>query len=203
VKSAADEYLVAHVLVRTVLSRSARVAPHTWRFRNGKHGRPEIDGTPDVHGLRFNLSHTRGLVGCAVRWGSDIGIDLEAIEGGRPVPVHIADRSFAPPETSALRAAPPTERARLFYAFWTLKEAYLKARGLGLAVPLDWVTFALHPGLPIVVHFHPGLGDVADAWEFRLIDPTPCHLLALAVHRGTPQTRISIEEVDLLGLVTG
>jgi len=199
--SVADEYLAAHAVLRATLSRFVDVPPHAWRFRRSEQGRPEIDGAADVDGLRFSLSHTRGLVGCAVAWGSDVGIDLEAIQPHRPAPTQIAERSFAPAEVATLRAAAPAQRTRLFYELWTLKEAYLKARGLGLTVPLTWVTFSFHPGSPIAVQLHPALDDVADAWDFRLLQPTSGHMMALAMRRRAPSDLISIEEIDLYGLV--
>lgn len=196
IDSAADEYLVAHVLTRTLLSRFANVAPDAWRFRRTEHGRPEIIGADGVAGLRFNLSHSTGVVACAVARGRDVGIDVESFRGGRSMPVDLARRFFARPEVSAIENASPAEQVWLFCAHWTLKEAYLKARGLGLSVRLDWVTFALNQALPILADVHPALGETPDNWEFRLAGLTSRHVLALALGRGELPAVVHFEEID-------
>lgn len=90
--------------------------------------------------LRFNLSHTEGLVVLAVA-ETDVGVDVEWLDRpGRTV--ELADRYFAPAETAALRALPVDQQRDRFFDLWTLKESYIKARGLGLAIPLASFTFS-------------------------------------------------------------
>jgi hypothetical protein len=96
-----------------------------------------------VPDLRFNISHTDGLIACAVTIGREVGVDVET---RRPSLLHdVAGRHFAPREVSDLRSLPELEQDRVFFDYWTLKEAYIKARGFGLALPLGDFAFKLNP----------------------------------------------------------
>ncbi|MDB4983274.1 MAG: 4-phosphopantetheinyl transferase [Myxococcales bacterium] len=181
-------YLFAHALVRAVLSRYWSATPPTdWRFVTNPQGRPEIAPGLASLPLRFNLSHTEGLVACAVALGRDVGVDVEHIEP--PVlDLGIADHCFAPSEVRGLMAQPESARRERFFAIWTLKEAYIKARGLGLSLPLDKFAFEL-PALAITID--PALNDDAAHWHFEQRSPTPLHRLALAVRRA-PHERLNV-----------
>jgi 4'-phosphopantetheinyl transferase len=127
------EHLVAHALKRQALSRFApSVDPRDWRFVAGEHGKPSI--VEPACRLRFNLSHTDGLVACLVALEAEVGVDVEQT-ARRSDTVGIADRFFAVPEVEALRALPESAQRARFFEYWTLKEAYIKARGMGLALP--------------------------------------------------------------------
>jgi 4'-phosphopantetheinyl transferase len=165
VASRRREYLAAHALVRTTLSRYADVEPAAWTFRENAWGRPEVVG----HALRFSLSHTDGLVAVAVTHDRDVGIDVEALDR-RPATPELADHFFAPVEAAAVRAQP--ER---FLEYWTLKEAYVKARGMGMAIPLDQFWFD-GPELALTA-------VDAERWRFERFRPTANHALAVCVER--------------------
>jgi len=134
------EHLVSRALVRWVLSRYRPVSPREWRFRTNAHGRPEVDATPP---LRFNLSNCPELVVCAVVGAGEIGIDAEPVDRAEQV-LRLAPRFLSPPEQVAL-AALPGEAARRGRALllWTIKEAYAKALGVGLSLPLQDATFTV------------------------------------------------------------
>jgi len=175
-------FLATRALLRTVLSNYADVAPADWRFATGKHGKPRIGApriTPFIH---FNVANTPGLVVCAVSVAHELlGVDAERINceaeiGG------LADRYFSPSEVRALRALPACEQPRRFLAFWTLKESYIKARGLGLTVPLDHFSFLI--GDVIDITFDARLADDATRWRFALLDAPPCHIIAIGVDTG-------------------
>jgi 4'-phosphopantetheinyl transferase len=143
-------YRAAHVLLRSALTRQLPLPPAQWRFRSGVHGRPEVDTTilTSATGLRFNLSHTRELVCCAVTRAGAVGVDAEC---RRPIRdrLALAQRFFTAGEAAAIAAARhdgEMAEAASFYAFWTLKEAYVKARGLGISMGLDQFAFRLEPG---------------------------------------------------------
>ena len=134
------------MLLRRVLSRYLPVDPGAWRFGNGPYGRPDI--LEPVCPLRFSVAHTGGLIVIGVCAGAEVGVDVERRDRGR-VPLPVADRWFAPAEAAALRALPVAARRRRFLELWTLKEAYVKARGLGLlAMPLDRFVIDLAGGAP-------------------------------------------------------
>jgi 4'-phosphopantetheinyl transferase len=208
-RDAADRsrYLFAHALVRATLSRYApETAPPAWRFRLGAHGRPEIAAGAGTPPLRFNLSHTEGLVACAVALGRDVGVDVEHTATPRfdvDACLEIAASNFAPSEIAALAALPREARRERFFAIWTLKEAYIKARGLGLALPLARFAFDLPPSAAseIRVRFAPEIGDDAAGWHLARMGPTPAHALALAARRARGErleVRVCEARVDSL-----
>jgi 4'-phosphopantetheinyl transferase len=176
------DYLVAHAFTRLVLSRYAPITPSLWEFRANTHGRPEIAAPRGYPALRFNLSHTFELIACGVALNRAIGVDTE--DTRRVVnTTEIAERFFSPAEVAALRALPSPARARRFFEYWTLKESYTKARGLGLSLPLEQLSFHVDPSGTVSVSFERGLRDDARSWEFTLFHPTPWHVLAVAIER--------------------
>src|SRR5262249_29679294 len=123
--------VVSRALLRTTLSRYAPVDPADWRFERGPFGRPQI-ARPGAHGPPFVLSHTRELAACAVTDGAAVGVDVEPL--GREVGDLLeADSILSENEIESLRRLPPRARAERFLELWTLKEAYAKALGTGLA----------------------------------------------------------------------
>src|SRR5262249_34856673 len=130
-------HLLARVLVRMSLSQLTTVDPRDWQFSQTPEGRPELASPAfGAEALRFNVSHTPGLVACAVARTDDVGIDVES--GARSIPTaELAGRFFSPAEAEHIAAFDTPLRQARFLALWTLKEAYLKARGFGLSLPLD------------------------------------------------------------------
>jgi 4'-phosphopantetheinyl transferase len=187
-------FLLTRALVRTTLSRYAAVPPAQWKFIANVHGRPEIldrpSGVPD---LRFNLSHTDGLIACAVTIGREVGVDVEQVT--RHLTHDVASRYFAPAEVTDLKRLPEGEQQRVFFDYWTLKEAYIKARGFGLALPLGDFAFKLGPPHPPQITFEPSLGDDPATWQFLQAWPTPLHRLGLAVRREGADLPVRIREV--------
>jgi 4'-phosphopantetheinyl transferase len=179
---ARHEYLITRALCRTVLSRYADVAPTEWEFRENPWGRPEI-ALPAAGHIRFNLSNTRGLIACAVALEGDVGVDVESLNRAGDL-LEIADRFMAPPESAVIRALPPDEQAHRFFVYWTLKEAYIKARGMGLSIPLDKFWFLPDGQSPASstarLVLDPSLDDDASAWSFAQFQPTDRHLAAVA-----------------------
>jgi 4'-phosphopantetheinyl transferase len=172
-------YLATRVLVRTVLSKYESVAPADWVFSADAHGRPTIVGLGAW--LNFNLSNTHGLVVCAVAREIAVGVDVENTE--RAAPVELAERFFARVEVEALNALHSAERASRFFDYWTLKESYIKARGIGLALPLDRFAFSFEPGNSPRIAIDPVLGDDASAWDFVQLRPTATHLVSVCARR--------------------
>ena len=177
------EYLLTRVLARTTLSRYVEVEPSAWRFTLGPHGKPEIEAGQAETRLRFNLSNTTGLIACLVAIDRDVGIDVEWTRR-RGETVQIADRFFSTEETAALHALPETEQRERFFDFWTLKEAYIKARGMGLALPLDQFTFHMPghmAGSKPTVSFDPRMKEDPARWQFECVRPSAEHRMATAI----------------------
>ncbi len=169
------QFLVSHAFVRNVLSRYAPVAAASWQFETNSHGRPYIVQPASELDLRFNLSHTEGATVVAVARSLEIGVDVENVRRGGSL-LEIADRFFSPYEVAQLAHDP-----ELFFDFWTLKEAYIKGRGLGLSIPLDGFSFDLADRQKPAISFHEGCPDDPAAWQFVLRRAGPDHRWALAV----------------------
>jgi 4'-phosphopantetheinyl transferase len=163
-------FLAAHALLRALLAAHGIPAPV---FQSGPFGKPELVGAPGD--VRFSLSHTRGLVAAALATRDDLGVDVELAERAVDA-TGLAGRFFAPAEAACIAATPPENRQGAFLRLWTLKEAFAKAVGLGLSLPLD--SFAFGPGGFTCA---PAQGP-ADAWCF-LARPCadPAGHLALAL----------------------
>jgi len=173
-------YVGAHGLLRRALSQHAPVRPADWRF-SGKEGeRPEIAEPDRSPRLRFSLSHTRSVAACAIVPELDVGFDVEDLT--REAPMEVAER-FAPSERAALAALGPGPREELFFAYWTLKEAYMKARGLGLAIALDQIVFDVSRAT-IEIAFGEGCPDDEKAWRFESWPVSDTCRAALAVKTG-------------------
>jgi len=159
-------YLVTRAMVRTVLSRYAEVDPKEWRFAINAYGKPSIASElAGARGVEFNVSHTDGLVVLGVTRERAIGVDVENVRS-RNASIEIADRYFAHAEVEALRALPRKLQQQRFFAYWTLKESYIKARGIGLSIPLDRFAFDLDDAAGIRMTIDPRLQDEPEHWAF-------------------------------------
>jgi 4'-phosphopantetheinyl transferase len=170
-------FLLGHGLVRLALSRHSDVDPRNWRFCLGPHGRPEIAAPPSR--LRFTLSHTRGLTGCAVIQDQDIGLDVEDTSCGASIDV--AKHFLSTPEMRDYLAAPAAVQPRRFFEYWTLKEAYMKARGFGFSLPFDRFSFYRDRRGVWRIAFAPSFDDDPGGWWFRSWQIGSLHQAALAV----------------------
>jgi 4'-phosphopantetheinyl transferase len=159
------EYLQTRALVRQALSAYAPTAPSAWRFRTGPHGRPELD-LPSP--LRFNLSNCQGLVTCLVGMDREIGVDVEPVDRAADV-LELAERILSPAERRELDGLATTEaRHDLALSLWTLKEAYLKARGLGLTLPPPSLSFSTAPGA-ISLRAAADIEPAPEGWTFASV----------------------------------
>lgn len=183
--------LITRAFVRDLLSYYANVAPSDWCFEKGTKDKPEIINPPLP--LRFNLSHTQGLIICAVTLEDDIGCDVENITRSNDV-LAIANRFFSTLETTELFSLPKGQQRNRFFDYWTLKESYIKAWGLGLAIPLKDFTFKItddlveiKPGFiaknSIKLQFAQHRKDNANKWRHWLLYPnnTEQHRIAIAL----------------------
>jgi len=158
-------YLLTRAMVRTVLSRYATIAPQDWTFAANAYGKPSIANEHALaQTIAFNVSHTGVAVVMAVSASGPLGVDIESLK--RKAPVELAQAYFAPTEAAALAQLPADQQAQRFFQYWTLKEAYIKARGMGLSIPLDQFSFDFAPPAGLRFATDPGLGDEAAQWQF-------------------------------------
>ncbi len=171
--------LTTRALVRLVLSRYEDRRPQAWRFGRNAYGRPFV---PDSS-LGFSISHTEGAVAVLVAREKAVGVDVECVERVRVNWQDIADYAFSSDELAALRRVDPPRKIARFFEVWTLKEAYAKAKGIGLSLP--WRQFTVCPDRnPVDIAFHSGLSDDAAGWRLLQIRPTSRHVGAVALHCG-------------------
>ena len=160
----------AHGVLRTVLARYTGDDPRSLVFEEVGNGRPELRG----RAVRFNLSHTAGLVLVGVTRDDDLGVDVEVIDAERGRDELLAARVFTPRELAAWRAE---DHPNGFFDRWTLKESYMKARGDGLSLGLRNFGFPTLAERPAI---ESDFGDAAE-WQFLSFAPTPAHRAAAAI----------------------
>ena len=175
-------YLVTRALVRTVLSRYADIGPREWAFAVNDYGRPLIaNAAASARQISFNVSHTDSVIILAVAHGHEIGVDVENTRA-RAACIEVADRFFAPAEVTALHALPKARQQQRFFEYWTLKESYIKARSMGLSIPLDHFSFDLRDD-GIDISIHPDQHDRPERWRFWQMSLGPGYLGALCAER--------------------
>lgn len=180
-------YLVTRAMVRMLLSRYAPIAPKHWAFTKNAYGRPAIadaivDAEAQARGLTFNVSHTRGLIALAVTRGRELGIDVENVST-RAVSLEVAEHFFSASEVAELACVPPERQQDRFFEYWTFKESYIKARGMGLSLPLNRFSFGFPNHNAVSISIDPDLEDRADRWSFWQCRPTSDHLMAICAER--------------------
>lgn len=177
-------YLVAHALLRRALGEHLCVTPSAVTFQHNAHGRPELH--VDVHsgaGLHFSLAHAHGMAVCALTTRCEVGVDVEPLE--RVVPMEVAKRFFAPSELEDLLEQPEARRGERFFTYWTLKEAYVKARGVGLGLPVADAVFTLSER-GIEFRPDPSLDQHPETWQFQSFQLGERHRAGLAVQSSLP-----------------
>jgi len=173
-------FIAARGLLRTILGRYLGVAPGGLRFSYNPFGKPALAAAPGQAALRFNLSHSHGLAVYAVTRNREVGVDLERVRADfawEP----LLEQALSAREQAVLRALPTPLKQAAFFAGWTRKEAYLKARGEGLRLPLPQIEVSLAPGEPATLLS--SAGDLAEArrWSLWELRPGPGYAAALAV----------------------
>lgn len=184
----AGQWLLTRALSRWVLSHyEPEVAPAEWRFERTEEGRPFVVGPLSRERLAtlpsWNLANADGFVVCGVSEHL-VGVDVESMTRGVEI-LASAPRVTSPSEQAQLSSLPELERARLAVQLWTLKEAYLKARGHGIALRLERITISVPRGGPCRLEDVSALGDDPAAWQLELALPNDAaHVVAVAVRRG-------------------
>ena len=165
-------FVVARGMLRRLLGRYLDQDPSAVTFSRGAHGKPFLQ----EGGLHFNVSHTYELALYAIARDREVGVDVEWM---RPQVAHeqIAARFFSLEEQEALAQVPDEERQAAFYNIWTRKEAYVKARGDGIAAGLG--TFAVSLGAEAaLLHSDEGRDEV-ERWKLMALEPPDGYVAAL------------------------
>ena len=172
-------FAAGRALARAALSQAHTLAPREWRLITNAHGKPAAE--PDC-GLRFNIANSEDLAVCLLARGAEVGIDAEPFAVAAQI-AEIAPKIFSQQELAQLEALRDAERERRALSLWVLKEAYGKACGRGLGLPLKKFSFLFENGGAIRLTMEPELGDRPDRWRFTLLDCAG-HRVALMVEDG-------------------
>jgi len=181
------QYLLTRALVRTCLSIYHDTDPDQWRFAKDSHGKPKLAKPFDGLPVGFNLSHTDGLIICAIVSGSDIGVDVE--NRHRPMVLEANDfhRFLSPVEIRTLEELPPEEKKHGFFDYWTLKESYLKAAGMDRLQSLHEISFILKNNKLVDVLIQHENSVPGEHWKFWRVRIDDQYLIAVAMNSGFPE----------------
>ena len=165
-------YITAHALTRLALSRrQPTVDPADWTFVDGRWGRPHPTN-PETGDLQVNLSHTRGMTAVVIADGIDVGVDVEWVRPDEWI-YETVDTVFAPAEVESLLPLAEADQRERFFLYWTLKEAYIKARGMGVSLPLTEISFARTTDDEVHLDLGATVEDDASEWRFERFQPAP------------------------------
>jgi 4'-phosphopantetheinyl transferase len=179
-----NRYVVRHGLLRLILSRYLQQPASAIEFRQGTHGKPEIQSGGTDQPPFFNTSHSSEIAVCAISRSCPLGVDVERIQE-IPEMEAIAKRFFSSREARTLMALPLNLRLQAFYNCWTRKEAFLKATGEGIAENLAKVEVTLAPDdKPGVVSLSGDLG-AHEQWQLQPFSPAHGYLGCVA-YRSAP-----------------
>jgi 4'-phosphopantetheinyl transferase len=142
-----QRFIAARGTLRSILSRYIPTSPGHLRFYYNQYGKPSLAPEFSSTLLNFNLSHSGSMALFAITRNMEIGVDVEHVRSDFEYE-EIAKRFFSVNEVAALRTIPTEKKLEAFYNCWTRKEAYIKAHGKGLSLPLDSFDVSFAPGEP-------------------------------------------------------
>ncbi len=183
-----NRYIASRGFLRQILGGYIHIAAQEIRFLSGFHGKPQLNVFPGKTDLQFNLSHSHGLALYAVSRKQNIGIDVEYL-GRACNALKIARRFFTPGEAEMIAGLPEKIRWRAFFTCWTRKEAFLKAKGVGLSIPLNRFAVSVLPEDPPVLLHAAWDREEHAKWQLFDIDPGRDYVATLAVERGVSRFR--------------
>jgi 4'-phosphopantetheinyl transferase len=175
-----ERFVIARGVLREILGLYLNRAAQSVSFCYGSHGKPALAEEPNGNTIRFNMSHSHGVALYAVTRGREVGIDVEFIRESLEVE-QIAERFFSRREIATLRALPVSLRKCAFFLCWTRKEAYIKAKGQGLSLPLEQFDVSLIPGEPASLLKTRADPDEAFRWSLQELSIGSGYVATLAV----------------------
>ena len=182
------QFIAGRSMLRSILGGYLNIPPKDLAFRYNSYGKPFLADHFDFGATRFNLAHSHGLGLLAVTRGREVGIDLEQM---RPEveTLALAERFFAPEEVKVLMQLPPAEQRAAFFECWTRKEAFIKARGMGLSLPLNQFVVAFGAGVAPALLSAKDDPNASARWLVRNLQPADGFAGALVVEAGELEMR--------------
>lgn len=175
-----NRFTIARAMLRNVLGRYLKISPEQVGFTYGPQEKPDLKPELNPRNFRFNLSHSGEYALLAVTPGLEVGVDIELFRPDFGTQ-EIADRFFSPREAQILLALPAEQRVEAFFKCWTRKEAYVKALGGGLSIPLDSFDVAFAPGTTPALLRVAGRPEETARWKLYNLDAAPNYAAALLV----------------------
>ncbi|MBX3305831.1 MAG: 4'-phosphopantetheinyl transferase superfamily protein [Nitrospira sp.] len=166
-------FIAARGILRAILGQYLRRHPADIEFIYGTNGKPALRSDESQSVIHFNLSHSHGLAVYAFADRREVGIDVEAVRPKVPLD-GVAEIAFSEGELAELAALPAELRDKGFFLCWTRKEAYMKARGAGLAIPPQSFQVSLSLDKPEILR-----SDHTSRWSFRSFQPAPGYVGAV------------------------
>lgn len=174
------QFMVSRGALRAILSQYLDINPSALCFDYNPYGKPSLMVEKGGDTLHFNLSHSHGIALIAITKNREIGVDVELIDANFPYQ-QIAERVFSPVEKAVLRSLPEPIQLKAFFTCWTRKEAYIKAVGKGLSIPLDCFDVTLAPGEPAALLNFQEKPEEASRWSLIELIPSPDTVATVAV----------------------
>jgi len=171
-------FVIGRGVLRTILAAHCGVSPQDVRFEYSRFGKPSLVRLDNTGDIRFNLSHSGGQALYAFGLGQETGVDIEQIRPDYPG-MEIAKRFFSPSESDALSKLDSSDQAEAFFTCWTRKEAYIKAKGEGLSLPLHQFDVTFAPGEP--ARLQTTRPDASEALRWSMVDLRPLKGFVAAV----------------------
>ena len=168
-----NRYIATRGILRELLGRYLSRDPADIEFMYGAQGKPALRSESSRPPLEFNISHSHDVALLAFAAGRRVGVDVELVRADY-AGEKIAERFFSSQEVKELRSLQPATQSEGFFLCWTRKEAYIKARGEGLQIPLQSFHVSLTPGAPARLE-----AEDASRWSLRSLRPDPRYVGAI------------------------
>lgn len=182
-------FKIARASLRSILGRYLNLPPESLEFGQTEYGKPFVIN-PEAAGLLFNLSHSAEVAVVAVAREREVGVDVEFMRADFATN-EVAEHFFSVAEIYTLSGLEPRLRTQSFFNCWTRKEAYVKAHGGGLSVPLDVFDVSLAPEVPAAMLANRVDESEPSHWIFQDLQVASGYAGALVVEAVASQTHLS------------
>ena len=172
-------YIIGRSILRLLLSQYLQILPAELELRQGEYGKPFLAPGCNEAVFDFNLSHSEGVMLCVISRHRQVGIDIEYITADIDE-LELADRFFTPQEAALLKTLPAADRLEAFYTLWTVKEAYLKAIGMGVANGLESFDVPYSVMESLVLERNEKRAGRWRQWHLRILHTAPGYIAAIA-----------------------